>query len=67
MSSLENFDGLCGIIHLCATSDQQVRCKYKFGHDGPHSYEGTEYAGGQCFKIRGLFIHPVEKYTQNKK
>lgn len=62
MSSID-FDGLCGIIHLCASSNQQVRCKYKFGHDGPHSFEGTEAKGW----FRGLFVHPVEKYTQKKK
>ena len=64
--SVEDFDGLCGIIHLYASSSQQVRCKYEFGHGGPHSWTKTEARGGCCTCI-GLFVHPVEEYTQGKK
>jgi hypothetical protein len=63
--SVEDFDGLCGIIYLHACSDQQIRCKYEFGHEGPHSYEGT-LATDWCF-LGGVATHPVEKYTQTKK
>jgi len=60
MSSLEGTDGRCGLIHPSATSDQQVRCKYAFGHDGPHSYSGTESKS----PIGGVFVHPVDSDTQ---
>ena len=40
--SVEDFDGLCGIIHLNATSDLQVRCLYEFGHGGKHSWEDVQ-------------------------
>lgn len=63
MSGLEDTDGLCGIIAPGSYSDKQVRCKYKFGHDGVHSYEKTEAKGW----FRGIYVHPVEKYTQRKK
>ena len=43
MSSLESYDGLCGIIHLNASSNQQVRCKYEFGHHGDHSWVKHEH------------------------
>lgn len=62
MSGTLDLDGLCGIIHLCATSDLQVRCKYKFGHDGLCSWKKTEAKGW----VTGIFVHPVEEYTQNK-
>lgn len=39
MSSLEDYDGLCGIIDIHSNSDLRIRCKYEFGHQGPHSYE----------------------------
>ena len=41
MSTVESYDGLCGIIHLYASSDNQIRCKYEFGHYGPHSWHKT--------------------------
>ncbi len=50
MSHIESYDGLCGIIHLYASSDQRVRCKYEFGHSGSHSWEkvavGLHIQGG---------------------
>ena len=42
MSSVESYDGLCGIIHIHSSSDKQVRCKYEFGHHGPHSWAKTQ-------------------------
>lgn len=39
MSTVENFDGLCGIIARFASSDLQIRCKYELGHGGPCSFE----------------------------
>ena len=39
MSTVENYDGLCGIIHLASSSDKQVRCHHEFGHHGPHSWD----------------------------
>lgn len=38
-ATVESYDGLCGIIYHYSTSDRQVRCKYEFGHGGPHSWE----------------------------
>lgn len=66
MSTIESYDGLCGIIHLSSTSDQRVRCKYELGHTGPHSWDKYDHQGGCCI-IKGLFTHTVEKYTQTKK
>lgn len=65
MSALETFDGLCGIISYRSTFEQQVRCKYEFGHAGPHSYRATQTTGWE--QLLGRFCHPVEEYTQNKK
>jgi hypothetical protein len=63
MSATTDFDGLCGNIPFASCSSRQVRCKYKFGHEGPHSYERT-YTKDFIF---GFYKHPVEKYTQVKK
>jgi hypothetical protein len=63
MSSVENYDGLCGVIHLLASSEQQVRCKYEFGHHGPHSW-AKEQVGFSI--VAGTFHHPVH-WTQEKK
>jgi hypothetical protein len=60
MSGLEDTDGLCGVIHRNATSSQQVRCKYEFGHEGPHSYEGTV----EKTAVGDFYVHPVEPDTQ---
>lgn len=38
MSTVENYDGLCGIICLYASSDKQVKCNFELGHHGPHSW-----------------------------
>lgn len=39
MSSVENFDGLCGIIADFASSGNQIRCHYELGHHGPCSFK----------------------------
>ncbi len=39
MSSVENYDGLCGIIPTFACSSRQIRCIYELGHYGPCSFE----------------------------
>jgi len=39
MSTVENFDGLCGIIATFADSSRQIRCHYIFDHGGPCSFE----------------------------
>lgn len=44
MSTVENYDGLCGIIHLYASSDKQVRCTYELGHHGQHSWAKVKVA-----------------------
>lgn len=44
MSTVENYDGLCGIIHLHASSDKQVRCDYELGHHGAHSWANKKVA-----------------------
>jgi hypothetical protein len=38
MSSVENFDGRCGIIATFADSSRQIRCHYIFDHGGPCSF-----------------------------
>jgi len=43
MSSIENYEGLCGQIHLHSSSDQRVRCNYEFAHSGPHSWEKKKF------------------------
>lgn len=64
MSAIEDFDGLCGIISRFASSTQQVRCKYKFGHNGLCSFKVNEEVSGP---IKTFFFHPVSEYTQSKK
>lgn len=64
MSSVENYDGLCGVIHLNASSDQQVRCSFEFGHHGPHSWEKKQVG---LHIVGGVFAHDVEQWTQKKK
>lgn len=39
MSTLDSYDGLCGIIANFASSDLQLRCNYCMGHHGPCSWE----------------------------
>lgn len=39
MSSVENYDGLCGIIAPFASSKLQLRCQYELGHHGPCSWQ----------------------------
>ena len=39
MITVENYDGLCGIIPTFASSDLQIRCNYEIGHGGPCSFE----------------------------
>jgi hypothetical protein len=54
MSTVENYDGLCGIIHLSASSDKQVRCSYELGHHGQHSWANKSVG----FHIFGGCINP---------
>ena len=42
MSSVETFDGLCGIIQKFSTSDLQLRCTYRIGHDGDCSWANVK-------------------------
>lgn len=52
MSSIENFDGLCGIIAEFASSGNQIRCHYELGHHGPCSfkkYNNHLRGGAGCF------------------
>ena len=44
MSTVENYDGLCGIIHIYSSSSKQVRCSYEFGHHGQHSWAKARVA-----------------------
>lgn len=44
MSTVENYDGLCGITHLYASSGKQVKCTYEFGHHGEHSWVNKKVA-----------------------
>ena len=48
MSTVENYDGLCGVIHRYASSDKQVRCNYELGHHGSHSWAKKKVAFHIC-------------------
>jgi len=39
MSSVENYDGLCGIIPTFSHSGLQIRCTHELGHGGPCTFE----------------------------
>jgi hypothetical protein len=39
VSSIESYDGLCGIIASFAASTLRLRCKYSIGHYGSCSWE----------------------------
>ena len=39
MSTVENYDGLCGIIASFGGDKNQLRCKYELSHVGAHSWE----------------------------
>jgi hypothetical protein len=38
-ATVEDYDGLCGIIPTFASSDLQMRCHFEMGHSGPCSFE----------------------------
>ena len=65
---VKDYDGLCGVIYRWSTSDQQVCCKYEFGHTGIHSWEKLIPDSG-CCSISGpdTISHPIESWTQIKK
>jgi len=66
MNETIDFDGLCGVIYMHASSDKQVRCKYEFGHGGPHSYEKnlpTFRCGIRLMDM--IFTHPVNLNSQD--
>jgi len=72
MSSVENYDGLCGIIPEFADSSNQIRCNYELGHYGPCSFKKLRnhrrgYAG--CFRApdpdRG-FIDSVLSHQEDE-
>lgn len=46
--SIEDYDGLCGVIAGFSLPNLQLRCQYSFGHNGPCSWE--KY--GEQFKIK---------------
>lgn len=60
MSTVESYDGLCGIIHPSASSDRQVRCSYELGHHGSHSWNKVRVA----YHIYGGTNNPY--YRQDK-
>jgi hypothetical protein len=39
MSSIETYDGLCGIIYYMSSGDLRLRCHFPMGHAGPCSWE----------------------------
>lgn len=67
MSSVENYDGLCGIIAPFASSNLQLRCEYSLGHSGDHSWEKYR----SSFQVQGctprygrylsMVVHPCGK------
>jgi hypothetical protein len=38
-ATVEDYDGLCGIIPTFANSSRQIRCTHELGHHGPCSFE----------------------------
>lgn len=64
MSTVENYDGLCGIISIYASSDNQVRCHYELGHHGPCSFRKHKH----YFSIRAGAFHapdPERKFIDS--
>jgi hypothetical protein len=55
MSTVENYDGLCGIIAEFASPDNQLRCHYELGHHGPCSFHKYK---NHCRIIAGSFHAP---------
>ena len=49
-TTVEDYDGLCGLWHPRASSDKQVRCKFELGHHGPCSWKDVK---GFTFRIGG--------------
>jgi len=39
MSSIESYDGLCGLIANFSSFDLRLRCNLPIGHHGPCSWE----------------------------
>jgi hypothetical protein len=64
MSAVENYDGLCGTIHLLASSDKQVRCSYEFGHHGPHSWDNKIIGINFHARLPGSASSWFEKYCK---
>lgn len=62
MSSVESYDGLCGVIHLGASSDCQVRCTYEVDHYGPHSWEGKIITLSFYHRLPGWASSWFDKY-----
>jgi hypothetical protein len=64
MSTVENYDGLCGVIHRFASSDKQVRCSYEFGHSGPHSWANKIIGVNFYARLPGSASSWFEKYCK---
>lgn len=62
-STVENFDGLCGIIPTFATSDLQIRCHYELGHGGPCSFEKHH---NNFYCQAGSSLNEFEKWLLNQ-
>jgi hypothetical protein len=62
MSNVESYDGLCGIPHLCSSSDSQIRCYYEAGHHGPHSWEGRHVGFSLYARLPGWASSWFDKY-----
>lgn len=53
-ATIEDYDGLCGIIATFASSDLRLRCSYVLGHDGSCSFEKHRRhfsITGGCFRF----------------
>lgn len=57
--SIEDYDGLCGIIARFSSSDMQLRCQHPFGHNGPCSWE--KYREQFVIKLQSYCIVPLQK------
>lgn len=63
MTTIDNYDGLCGIIASFASSDLRLRCSYVLGHDGSCSFEKYR----RHFSITGgCFINDFEDWLNNQ-
>lgn len=78
MSSVDNYDGKCGIHADFASHDLQIRCSYPIDHGGKHSWEKyrEQFTIGCCLcypkqddrvsDVRDLNVSQLEKLRSKR-